>query len=134
MSAKSAIEKCRCSCYNHGMNDPLTYDLCQVTNPKNFQNRRSGDPFHTIAKDNAGRSAVVYPGFVRQVTPAECERLQGFPAGHTAVPHRGRPSPDCPDGPRYRAAGNSMAVAVMRWIGQRVGMSRPGANLCRRAP
>lgn len=111
------------------MMDPLTYDMCQVTNPRNCQNRRSGDPFHTIAKDNAGRSAVVYPGCVRQVTPEECERLQGFPAGHTAVPHRGR---DAADSPRYRAAGNTMAVAVMRWLGSRI--ATPGAILCRRGP
>lgn len=57
---------------------------------------------------------------VRRLTPTECERLQGFPAGWTAVPYRGRPAGECPDGPRYRALGNSMAVPVMRWIGERI--------------
>lgn len=64
---------------------------------------------------------AVSDGFqVRQFTPAECERLQGFPAGHTKIPWRGKPADDCPDGPRYKAIGNSMAVPVMRWIGKRI--------------
>lgn len=57
---------------------------------------------------------------VRRLTPTECERLQGFPDGHTAIPWRGRSAGECPDGPRYRALGNSMAVPVMRWIGERI--------------
>lgn len=57
---------------------------------------------------------------VRRLTPLECERLQGFPDGHTMVPYRGKPAEECPDGPRYKAIGNSMAVPVMRWIGERV--------------
>jgi DNA (cytosine-5)-methyltransferase 1 len=57
---------------------------------------------------------------VRRLTPTECERLQGFPDGHTRIPWRGKPSEDCPDGPRYKALGNSMAVPVMRWIGARI--------------
>jgi DNA (cytosine-5)-methyltransferase 1 len=54
---------------------------------------------------------------VRRLTPRECERLQGFPDDHTLVPWRGKTAPD---GPRYKALGNSMAVPVMRWIGQRI--------------
>ena len=57
---------------------------------------------------------------VRRLTPTECERLQGFPDGHTLIPWRGRHPEDCPDGPRYKALGNSMAVPVMRWIGVRI--------------
>ncbi|MNL43003.1 Modification methylase HhaI [compost metagenome] len=56
---------------------------------------------------------------VRRLMPIECERLQGFPDQFTAVPHRGKPAAD---GPRYKALGNSMAVNVMRWIGQRIEM------------
>lgn len=56
---------------------------------------------------------------VRRLTPLECERLQGFPDGWTDVPHRGKAAPD---GPRYKAIGNSMAVPVMRWIGNRIQM------------
>lgn len=57
---------------------------------------------------------------VRRLTPTECERLQGFPDGYTAIPWRGKPADQCPDGPRYRALGNSMAVPVIRWIGERI--------------
>lgn len=57
---------------------------------------------------------------VRRLTPTECERLQGFPDGYTRIPWRGKPAEDCPDGPRYKALGNSMAVPVMRWIGRRL--------------
>lgn len=53
---------------------------------------------------------------VRRLTPLECERLQGFPDGWTDVPWRG--SEHAPDDPRYKALGNSMAVPVMRWIGE----------------
>jgi len=54
---------------------------------------------------------------VRRLTPEECERLQGFPDGHTLVPIRNKPAAD---GPRYKACGNSMAVPVMAWIGRRI--------------
>ena len=59
---------------------------------------------------------------VRRLTPRECERLQGMPDDWTRVPYRGKPAEDCPDGPRYKAIGNSMAVPVMRWIGERIAM------------
>lgn len=58
---------------------------------------------------------------VRRLTPRECERLQGFPDDWTLVPYKGKPAEECPDTPRYRAIGNSMAVPVMRWIGMRLG-------------
>jgi DNA (cytosine-5)-methyltransferase 1 len=51
---------------------------------------------------------------VRRLTPVECERLQGFPDDYTNIKDK------CPDGPRYKAMGNSMAVPVMRWIGERI--------------
>jgi DNA (cytosine-5)-methyltransferase 1 len=54
---------------------------------------------------------------VRRLTPRECERLQGFPDDWTLVPYRNKPAAD---GPRYKAIGNSMAVPVMRWIGERI--------------
>jgi len=57
---------------------------------------------------------------VRRLTPVECERLQGFPDGHTQIPWRKKNPEDCPDGPRYKAIGNSMAVPVMHWIGKRI--------------
>lgn len=57
---------------------------------------------------------------VRRLTPRECERLQGFPDDYTDIPYRNKEH--APDGPRYRALGNSMAVPVMRWIGERIRM------------
>lgn len=66
------------------------------------------------------KHSVGYEMAVRRLTPTECERLQGFPDGWTAIPWRGKPADDCPDGPRYKTIGNSMAVPVMRWIGQRI--------------
>jgi DNA (cytosine-5)-methyltransferase 1 len=55
---------------------------------------------------------------VRRLTPTECERLQGFPDGYTNIPWRKKD--ESPDGPRYKALGNSMAVPVMKWIGSRI--------------
>lgn len=54
---------------------------------------------------------------VRRLMPVECERLQGFPDGHTLIKVGKNVSKD---GPRYKALGNSMAVPVMQWIGKRV--------------
>ena len=66
------------------------------------------------------RHAVSDGVHVRRLTPTECERLQGFPDNHTQIPWRGKPAAECPDSPRYKAVGNSMAVPVMRWIGERI--------------
>jgi DNA (cytosine-5)-methyltransferase 1 len=57
---------------------------------------------------------------VRRLTPRECERLQGFPDDYTMIQWRKKPAGNCPDGPRYKALGNSMAVPVMHWIGKRI--------------
>ena len=57
---------------------------------------------------------------VRRLTPVECERLQGFPDNWSRISWKGKPEEQCPDGPRYKACGNSMAVPVMRWIGERI--------------
>ncbi|MFS9729959.1 Dam family site-specific DNA-(adenine-N6)-methyltransferase [Enterobacter hormaechei] len=62
---------------------------------------------------------------VRRLTPIECERLQGFPDNHTLIGWRGKDADECPDGPRYKAIGNSMAVPVMRWIGERISAALP---------
>ena len=63
---------------------------------------------------------------VRKLTPLECERLQGFPDNWTRIPYRGKPAEECPDTPRYKAIGNSMAVPVMRWIGERIALAEEG--------
>ena len=59
---------------------------------------------------------------VRRLTPRECERLQGFPDDYTQISWRGKEPEDCPNGHRYKAMGNSMAVPVMKWIGERIKM------------
>lgn len=60
---------------------------------------------------------------VRRLTPKECERLQGFPDDWTKIGYKGKSAEDCPDGPRYKAIGNSMAVPVMKWIGERIDLA-----------
>ena len=77
-----------------------------------------GDPIPTITK--AHHHAVAMRHTVRRLLPVECERLMGFPDNHTRIPWRGKPEEQCPDGPRYKACGNSMCVNVMRWIGMRI--------------
>lgn len=57
---------------------------------------------------------------IRKLTPKECERLQGFPDDYTKIPYRNKSAEQCPDSPRYKAIGNSMAVPVIRWIGKRL--------------
>ena len=85
-----------------------------------------GDATQTLqAKSTGGYSLNYMPGatdgyVVRRLTPRECERLQGMPDDHTKIPWKGKPAEECPDGPRYKAIGNSMAVPVMRWIGERI--------------
>jgi DNA (cytosine-5)-methyltransferase 1 len=77
---------------------------------------------HCVAAGEPGtRNAEHGTAFaVRRLTPRECERLQGFPDDYTAIPWRGKRPEDCPDGPRYKALGNSWAVPCARWIGERI--------------
>lgn len=75
------------------------------------------------AKMGTGGGNVPYiarKNVIRKLTPKECERLQGFPDDWTKIPYRGKPVENCPDSPRYKAIGNSMAVPCMRWIGLRI--------------
>ena len=67
-----------------------------------------------------GPHAVFNKMRVRRLTPRECERLQGYPDDYTRIPWRKKEAENCPDGHRFKAMGNSMAVPVMRWIGKRI--------------
>lgn len=79
-----------------------------------------------FTQDSRSSADVVQYGMqVRRLTPIECERLQGFPDNHTLIGWRGKDADECPDGPRYKAIGNSMAVPVMRWIGERISAALP---------
>ncbi len=124
--------------------DVIAFDTTQMTSKANRSNPQAGDPSHPLAagahapaiafnaRQDPTHGPVADPlgtkdtghGFlrgsaVRRLTPQECERLQGFPDDYTLISHRGKPAAD---GPRYKALGNSMAVPVMRWIGERISM------------
>ena len=72
------------------------------------------------SSETASAPTLLHAMQVRRLTPTECERLQGFPDGYTAIPWRGKPADQCPDGPRYKALGNSWAVPNVAWIGRRI--------------
>lgn len=110
-----------------------TLDEGQTPIPVAFSQRERGDdgrgydrPPQVFEEGKIGALDTVKPHCVatsmqvRRLTPRECERLQGFQDDFTRIPWRGRPADACPDGPRYKALGNSMAVPVMRWIGERI--------------
>ena len=79
---------------------------------------KSGGDSNRIDNAAAGYMAIVPASMaVRRLTPVECERLQGFPDNYTDIQPKGKATPD---GPRYKALGNSMAVPVMAWIGKRI--------------
>ncbi len=80
---------------------------------------------HTLGRNHGQENAISNGVQVRRLMPVECERLQGFPDNHTLISWRGKEATECPDGPRYRAIGNSMAVPVMRWIGERIAAALP---------
>jgi DNA (cytosine-5)-methyltransferase 1 len=120
----------------------IPFDTTQITSKTNRSSPQAGDPCHPLAS-GAHAPAVAFPWqlggtmqmsldtevcgslvknqvhavhavhAVRRLTPRECERLQGFPDDYSAIP-------GAKDGPRYKALGNSMAVPVMRWIGERI--------------
>lgn len=125
----------------------VAFDTTQVTSKANRSNPKPGDACHPLAA-GAHPPAIAFDAYnqtsadtshplrcgsgsgkgdeipqtfgaqsVRRLTPRECERLQGFPDDYTLIPYRGK---QASDGPRYKALGNSMAVPVMRWIGERI--------------
>lgn len=124
----------------HGTQDPIHSEHCAHALGRNsgqenavvcgIQNATRGksqnglgvapptEPMYTLDQGSQHGVCTQSDLAVRRLTPIECERLQGFPDGWTAVPFRGRDV--AADGNRYKAIGNSMAVPVMRWIGQRI--------------
>jgi len=121
----------------------VAFDTTQITSVTNRSNPAPGDPCHTLA-GASHPPAVAHAAQVRRLTCRECERLQGFADDYTLIPWRtwqeakrkgasyegllqsrgmtlrGPSRQDCPDGPRYKAIGNSWAVPVVRWIGYRI--------------
>tara|TARA_R110002167_G_scaffold119500_6_gene296792 strand:+ start:22 stop:624 length:603 start_codon:yes stop_codon:yes gene_type:complete len=78
------------------------------------------------ARDDKDATDLVAGSTVRRMTPKECERLQGFPDDYSRIAWRNKEPEDCPNGHRYKALGNSMAVPVMNWIGRRIDMVEKG--------
>jgi DNA (cytosine-5)-methyltransferase 1 len=112
--------------YSRTGNERVEAEALAVTfQPGNLRREAGADPSFTTTttlKASAGDQTphVATPMAVRRLTPVECERLQGFPDNWSRIPWKGKPETECPDGPRYKACGNSMAVPVMRWIGERI--------------
>lgn len=96
----------------------VAFDPNQITSATN-RSQPSGDVLHTMPASSTPPH-LASPWAVRRLTPVECERLQGFPDDFTRIPYRGKPAESCPDGPRYKAIGNSWAVNVAAWIGERI--------------
>jgi DNA (cytosine-5)-methyltransferase 1 len=96
---------------------PLAVDCYNQT-----VNEKTSQTIGSSASDVNHYGAVLHSMAIRRLTPTECERLQGFPDSWTQIPYRNKPADLCPDGPRYKACGNSMAVPVMRWIGERINL------------
>ena len=113
-----------------GGNIPVTYgipDANTVGNPIGtdlYNGNITGDIAATMGTPgssiNASGPTLMQNMMVRRLTPIECERLQGFPDDYTRIPWRKKPASVCPDGPRYKAIGNSWAVPVVSWIGARI--------------
>ena len=124
---------------NQGCPHFIAFDTTQITSASNYSVPKAGGPCHPLAagahppaiafgaQNSIAQGDDVNVEFtaaltttrtlgVRRLTPRECERLQGFPDDFTAIPWRGKPAELCPDGPRYKALGNSMAVNVMGWL------------------
>lgn len=111
-----------------GGNVPLVQEAVAV-DTYNQALQQTAVPIRSTASDICHTGGVINPKdrmAVRRLTPRECERLQGFPDDHTLIPWRNKPADQCPDGPRYKALGNSMAVPCMRWIGKRIDAAERG--------
>ena len=110
--------------YSRTGNERVEADALAVTfQPGNLRRDAGADPSTTTTlKASAGDQMphIATAMAVRRLTPIECERLQGFPDNWSRISWKGKPEDQCPDGPRYKACGNSMAVPVMRWIGERI--------------
>jgi site-specific DNA-cytosine methylase len=107
----------------HTMTKEFTHGVAVAVDTYNHALQEKAVPIRSTASDICHTGGVINPAdrmAVRRLTPKECERLQGFPDDHTMIPWRNKPADQCPDGPRYKALGNSMAVPCMAWIGKRI--------------
>ena len=108
----------------HGVAQPIAYNIAPGKGALK-DDIHVTDAYATKTLDASGGNPAMHQGgaailqamAVRRLTPVECERLQGFSDNYTDIKSKNKPTPD---GPRYKALGNSMAVPVMAWIGQRI--------------
>jgi DNA (cytosine-5)-methyltransferase 1 len=114
---------------DQGITQTLKTDLAKMSGPciavdtyNQTINEHTSQTIGSSASDVNHYGAVLHSMAIRRLTPKECERLQGFPDDWTKIPYRNKEADQCPDGPRYKACGNSMAVPVMRWIGERINL------------
>jgi site-specific DNA-cytosine methylase len=114
---------------DQGITQTLKTDLAKMSGPciavdtyNQTINEHTSQTIGSSAPDVNHYGAVLHSMAIRRLTPKECERLQGFPDDWTKIPYRNKEADQCPDGPRYKACGNSMAVPVMRWIGERINL------------
>ncbi len=108
---------------NDGLTCPQQGAVAFTTKLHNTTSNQSGKVYreYATALDRSSPPPALLTAMqVRRLTPRECERLQGFPDDYTLIPWRKKPASECPDGPRYKALGNSWAVPVVRWIGRRL--------------
>ena len=107
----------------HTMTKEFSHGVAVAVDTYNHALQEKAVPIRSTASDVCHTGGVINPAdrmAVRRLSPRECERLQGFPDDHTLIPWRNKPADQCPDGPRYKALGNSMAVPCMAWIGKRI--------------
>lgn len=103
--------------HSHAVAQPVGFTRCDHGGDAVID----GTPTMRCGSNYSAHLAASIPNMaVRRLTPVECERLQGFPDGYTQISWRKKPAEECPDGPRYKALGNSWAVPVVRWIGKRI--------------
>jgi site-specific DNA-cytosine methylase len=107
------IAPCLTKADQHGVAQPIAFSK----NDNGMDATHDLAPTMRAAGNSTGMLCIATAMAVRRLTPKECERLQGFPDNYTDIQAKGKPTPD---GPRYKALGNSMAVPVMAWIGQRI--------------
>jgi DNA (cytosine-5)-methyltransferase 1 len=104
--------------------DSLASNSMKSKNPnsgcRKVDKSKTIDTTYPCPSKNQGGIGIMQDMAIRRLTPVECERLQGFPDNYTNIKE------NCPDGPRYKAMGNSMAVPVMAWIGKRIQMVEDG--------
>ena len=104
---------------NAGGHAAVAFDLNQITS-KTSRSRPDPAVHHTLPATSLAPHLVESPWAVRRLTPVECERLMGFADDFTRIPYRGKPADKCPDGPRYKALGNSWAVNCADWLAERI--------------